>query len=100
MFKVVKGLGPEVTRSLFDLDHNTRSERSFLGPHVNSLNNGGNSIRYFGPVVWDDMLPRKLKLIQTLEKFKDEIKKWAPINCPCTLCKEYIGGVGYINITN
>ena len=96
MFKVVKGLGPEITKSLFHFDKDTRSERSFLRPNVNSVNNGKNSIRYFGPIVWDDMLPSKLKSIQTLQIFKSEIKKWDPVNCPCTLCKEYIGGVGMI----
>ena len=96
MFKVVKGLGPEITKSLFHFDKDTRSDRSFLRPNVNSVNNGKNSIRYFGPIVWDDMLPSKLKSIQTLQIFKSEIKKWDPVNCPCTLCKEYIGGVGMI----
>ena len=81
MYKVLKGLGPEIMRSLF----------------INSKFNGENSIRYFGPVVWDTMLPDKLKSIQTIEKFKTDIKKWIPTNCPCTLCREYIAGVGYIN---
>ena len=54
------------------------------------------SIRYFGPIVWDDMLPNKFKSIQTLEKFKCDIKKWIPSNCPCFLCKEYVGGVGVV----
>ena len=97
MFKAIKGFGPEIMRGLFVLDYNTRSDRSFIRPNVTSVHNGKNSIRYFGPVVWDDMLPSKLKYIQTLEKFKTEVKKWIPINCPCTLCKEYVAGVGYID---
>ena len=96
MFKALKGVGPEIMRSLFDIDYNIRSEKSFLRPNVNSKYNGENSIRYFGPVVWDTMLPGELKSIQTLEKFKTEVKKWVPINCPCNLCKEYIAGVGYV----
>lgn len=96
MFKTIKGLGPEIMRGLFVLDYNTRSERTFIRPNVNSLHNGESSVRYFGPIVWDDMLPSKLKSIQTLEKFKVELEKWIPINCPCTLCKEYLHRVGYI----
>ena len=96
MFKVLKGVGPEIMRSLFDIDYNTRSEKSFLRPNVNSKYNGENSLRYFGPVVWDIMLPKELKSIQTLEKFKNEVKKWVPIDCPCNLCKEYIAGVGFV----
>ena len=44
----------------------------------------------------DDLLIVELKSIETLEKFKKEIKKWIPKKCPCTLCKEYIYGVGYV----
>ena len=32
----------------------------------------------------------------TLLEFKSKLKSWNPINCPCKLCKTYIGGVGYI----
>ena len=95
MFKALNGLGPEIMRSLFNIDYNTRKNKSFHRPNVNSKYNGQNSIRYFGPVVWDTMLPDKLKSIQSLDEFKMEVKKWLPVNCPCTLCQEYIAGVGY-----
>ena len=29
--------------------------------------------------------------------FKDKIRKWRPINCPCRLCKKYIPNVAFIN---
>ena len=81
---------------LFVFDCDTRSDRTFRRPNVNTVYNGENSVRYFGPIVWDEMLPRRFKSIATLEKFKDDIKKWAPVNCPCSLCREYVGGVGYV----
>ena len=95
MFKVLRGLGPEIVRNLFNIDHFSEN-RAFFRPNVNSKHNGEDSIRYFGPVVWDNMLPDKLKSIQTLEEFKIAVKKWAPINCPCSLCKEYVAWVGYV----
>ena len=97
MFKVLNGLGPEIMRSLFNIDYNERNTKSFHRPNVNSKYNGHNSIRYFGPVVWDRLLPDELKSIQSLDEFKEEVKKWVPVNCPCTLCQEYIAGVGYTN---
>ena len=96
MFKVVKKLGPDIMRDLFVFNFDTRSDRTFLRPNVNTVYNGENSVRYFGPVVWDEMLPRRFKSIETLEKFKDDIKGWIPVNCPCSLCREYIRGVGYV----
>ena len=97
MFKVKNDLSVEIMQTLFNLNNDSgMSKKSFFIPNVNSEYNGKDSIRYFGPVVWDCMLPDNLKSIQTLEEFKTEIKKWVPDNCPCRLCKEYVGGVGYV----
>ena len=96
MFKVCKGIGPEIVKDLFQFDLNKRSDRTFFRPKVKNVNTGLNTIRYFGTVLWDDMLTMELKSIETLEKFKKEIKKWIPKKCPCTLCRVYIHGVGYV----
>ena len=98
MFKVVNKCGPELIRNLFKLtdDSRSRSKRAFFRPNVNHEQYGKESIRYFGTIVWDDMLPAKYKSIKKLKRFKEEIKKWTPTNCPCSLCKEYVGGVGYV----
>ena len=61
MFKVVNKCGPELIRDLFKLtnDSRSRSKRAFFRPNVNHEQYGKESIRYFGPIVWDDMLPAK-----------------------------------------
>ena len=56
------------------------------------------SLRYFGPVVWENMLPEKYKAITSLGKFKEEIKRWVPDNCKCRLCKVYVPGLGFANV--
>ena len=63
MFKAVKKIGPVIVRDLFVFDLNTRNDRTFHRPDVNTVYNGENSLRYFGPIVWDEMLPRKFKSI-------------------------------------
>ena len=57
------------------------------------------TLRYFGPVVWETMLPEPFKDITDLEKFKKGIKDWVP-TCKCRLCKTYIAGVGFTEISN
>ena len=102
MFKVVKNIGPSIMKSLFEFkEHarNTRSEECFVKKKANKVYMGDGSVRHFGPIVWDDMLPKELRSIENLEKFKDEVKKWVPHNCNCRLCKEYVAGVGFINIS-
>ena len=45
------------------------------------------------------MLPENLKSCASLELFKESIKGWVPTNCKCDLCKTYIAGIGYVNLT-
>ena len=57
------------------------------------------ALRGFGPIIWNEMLPESLKSSVSLESFKESIKGWIPTNCKCDLCRDYIQGVGYVNIT-
>ena len=66
--------------------------------YVNKVFKGEGSLRWFGPIVWNNMLPENLKAKSTLEEFKTEVKKWVPENCPCRLCKEYLGGIGFVTL--
>ena len=99
MYKVKNNLCPEIMKSLFvPQAHsiNTRSKSSFLRPRINSVYYGENSIRNFGPIVWDKMIPKCIKESSTLDIFKSQIKKWVPQNCPCRLCKTFIPELGFV----
>jgi hypothetical protein len=81
---------------LFQLNTDPTSTKTFLIPNVKSEYMGRLSLRWFGPVVWETMLPESYKNINTFEKFKNDIKKWIPDNCKCRLCKHYEPQVGFI----
>ena len=98
MFKVKNGLCPEIMRDLFQLNEGSNGTTRFVIPKVNTEYMGKLSLRYFGPVVWEQMLPVRYKEITSLDKFKQEIKRWVPDNCKCRLCKRYVGGLGFVNI--
>ena len=98
MFKVKHNLCPEIMKDLFRFNLNPNSTKDFVRPNVSSVYKGEWSMRWFGPMVWDSMLPESCKQIQTLEKFKEDIKKWVPENCPCKTCKEYIASMGYVTL--
>ena len=95
MFKVKNGLCPEIMRDIFQLNTNPNPRTTFLIPKVKGEFMGKLSLRYFGPLVWETMLPEVYKDITELEKFKEDIKDWIP-NCKCRLCKTYISGLGFI----
>ena len=96
MFKVKNNLSPDFIKNLFFLANTcTRSNASFRRPNVNTVYNGELSLRNFGPIVWDTMIPKSLKNITDLKEFKQKICKWVPKNCICRLCKDYVPNLGF-----
>ena len=78
------------------IERGTRSGNDFCRPNVNSVKKGCRSLRNFGPIVWNDMLPDKHKSCKTLDEFKISIKTWEPEHCPCELCNPIVPGFGRI----
>ena len=99
MFKVKNDLSPPFMKDIFTHKVNqkgTRSGDTFDRPNIDSVKKGDRSLRSFGPIVWNTMIPEKLKHCESLDDFQSSIKSWKPENCPCELCKTYIQGVGYV----
>ena len=105
MFKVKNGLAPTFMNDIFperNLTDNVaaglRSQTDFYNPsNPKSVFNGVDSLRHLGPQIWS-ILPATLKACDTLDKFKHNIKRWIPKDCPCRLCKIYVQYVGYCNV--
>ena len=95
MFKVKNSLCPEIMKDLFQLNTNPNSSCAFVIPKFEYM---GKLSRYFGPIVWETMLPEDYKSITVLEKFKEDIKEWIP-ECKCRLCKTYVAQVGFVEIS-
>ena len=96
MYKVKHELSPSFIQDIFcAVNRNTRSGTAFSRPNVSTVKRGDRSLRSFGPIVWNSMLPDTLKNCESLEQFKHSIKSWKPENCPCELCKDYVQGLGY-----
>ena len=101
MFKVKHDLSPPFMKEIFSHNENpkgTRSGDTFARPNVDTVKKGERSLRNFGPLVWNTMLPEKVKQCSSLEEFKSSIKSWIPENCPCELCRTYVQGLGYVDI--
>ena len=59
------------------------------------MRNGFESISYLGPKIWE-IIPSEIQACETFFEFNIKVKSLNPINCPCKLCKTYIGGAGYV----
>ena len=100
LYKVYKNIAPSILSDLFVKNSNgycLRSKSDFVIPHIRTVYKGANSIRYLGPVIWN-IIPKEIKSAENLEIFKNRIRKWKPLNCPCRICKEYVSGVGFVQI--
>ena len=86
MYKVKNDLSPPFLQELFTYNENTKK---FTRPNVRTVKMGDGSIRSFGPIVWNTMLPDTIKESPTLDIFKDRIKSWIPSGCPCRLCNNH-----------
>ena len=64
----------------------------------NSVYHGKNSIRYFGPQIWNSV-PFEIRNASTLEDFTGKIKYWKPEEYPCRLCMHYEREVGFVKVT-
>ena len=99
MFKVKNELSLEIICDIFtqrinthyNLKHNTHLETTF----VRSAYNGTENVSYLGPKIWD-IVPEEYKALNSLNSFKELIKNWVPLNCPCRLCKTYVHGAGFL----
>ena len=83
---------------LFKLKKTTYSLRNgnaLVSTNTKTTNYGINSISYLAPKIWDQV-PEGIKNSRSLNIFKQKIKIWIPLKCPCTLCKLYVPNLGYI----
>jgi hypothetical protein len=101
MYMVKNNLSPPFIQDIFEYKGHgriTRMKDTFSRPNINKVYMGENSLRNFGPIVWNNILPQNLKECPSLLEFKNSIKSWIPNNCPCRLCKINVQGVGFIEV--
>ena len=81
MFKVSKGLCPEIVKGLFqfrnDIPYNLRQRSQFHIPPVRTVFSGTESIKYLGLKIWE-LIPDEMKELESLWEFKRVIKLWKP----------------------
>ena len=99
IYKFQGSLAPPIMSDLFITRENNYNLRNF--PELESslrrtVKFGTETISYRGPQIWN-LIPERIRTLETLNKFKKEIKSWKCDACPCRMCKTYIQRVGFIN---
>ena len=97
MFKVTHDLCPEITSNVFvegtNCWYNLCYRKDFRTLLAKSVYHETKTIAYLGPRIWILFLT-KLRKKRSVKSVQELIRKWEPTNCPCRLCKVYVGGVG------
>ena len=76
-------------------NYNLRSQSDFVIPELKTMYKGSNSLRYFGPIIWN-LISKEIKYSDSLDSFIPKIRQWKPNICPCRLCKDYIPNIGFV----
>ena len=92
MYKVIHNLCPKPVQDLFICK--TRGSNEFVLPKANTINRGIETIRFMGPKIWN-VVPEEIKKTKTISAFKEKIKNWKTVGCPCRICKSYVSRLGY-----
>ena len=101
MFKVKQGTCPLVFSEIFSLREysSTRSGTFFNCSTSRTTTYGIQSLRTFGPKIWNEMLPTEMKILENIDEFKTNLTSWK-VNCDCRLCLDYVGDFGFVQISN
>ena len=90
---------PRINTALKGIEfYSLRSQPDFQIPRINTALKGIEFIRYFRPVIWNN-IPIKIRSIKNFGTLKTEIRNWKPTNCSCSLCKTYVKDLRFINIS-
>ena len=74
---------------------NLRNFQEFVTKRERALKMGLETLKYRSPQLWS-ILPEKLRQINSLVQFKESVRKWDCIDCPCRLCKLYLPNIGFL----
>ena len=100
LFKVKRNLSNVIMCNIsktVTLTYNLWSQTHFMRDCVNTRLYDLNSLSYFSPKVWD-MISLEINNINSLPKFKTDIRKWAPENCSCYLCRPCVQNLGFVGL--
>ena len=101
--RVVNGICPEIMNDVFGIRNNThyhlRYTPTFLAKPIHSVFNGSESASYLRPKICEQ-ISNDVEMINSLVRFKKEIRKWRPENRPCRIpdlqsVSGYLGGGGW-----
>ena len=98
IYKTKNNLNPPVMSNMFERRNNAynlRNFQDFATKRRRTVKMGLETLNYRSPELWL-ILPENLRQINWLVQFKENVRKWVCIDCPCRLCKLYLPNIGFL----
>ena len=98
IYKMKNNLNPPIMDNMFERRNNTynlRNFQEFATKRKRTVKMGLETLNYRSPQLWS-ILPENLRQINLLVQFKESVRKWVCIYCPCRLCKLYLPNIGFL----
>ena len=98
IYKMKNNLNPPTMDNTFERKNNAynlRNFQEFAKKRKITVKMGLETLNYRSPQLWS-ILHDNLKQINTLVQFKEIVRKWVCIDCPCRLCKLYLPNIGFL----
>ena len=85
IYKIENSLNPPIMYFMFERRNNTylRNFQEFATKRKRT-------------VKLCSILPENLRQINSVGQFKESVRKWDCIDCPCRLCKLYLADIGFL----
>ena len=98
IYKMKNNLNPSIMDNTFERRNNTynlRNFEEFVTKRKRTVKMGLETLNYRSPQLWS-ILPENVRQINSLVQFKESVRKWVCIDCPCRLCKLYLPNIGFL----
>ena len=98
IYKMKNTLNPPVMGFMFERrnnKYNLTNFQEFVTKRKRTGEMGLETLNYRSPQLWS-ILPENLRQINSLVQFKESVRKWVCIDCPCRLCKLYLPNIGFL----
>ena len=98
IYKMKNNLNPAIMDNMFERRNNTYNLRNFQELATKrkiTVKMGLETLNYRSQQLWS-VLPENLRQINSLVQFKESVRKWICIDCPCRLFKLYLPNIGFL----
>ena len=98
IYKLKNNLNPPIMDFMFERrynTHNLRNFQEFAKERKRSVKMRLETLNYRFRQLWS-IMPENLRQITSLVQFKESVRKWDCIDCPCRSCKLYFPNIEFL----